>query len=151
VNRERKQLLQEFLDEHQRLTTRLAQLDAAITLIRGDAVVVPVPRPAPRAKRTIRRLKKERRKYARRVLPLRRPVLATQDLPEDAGAAEARRVVVLGLVRKSGQAGLTLGQLRKVTPAMKVHERGNALQQLKKDGKIRRVGTSWIAQAPFDA
>jgi hypothetical protein len=58
-------------------------------------------------------------------------------------AAAARRAELLELLRARG--GLTMPELRAVTPRMPAPARRNALQVLKVHGAIKRVHRKWVA------
>lgn len=82
----------------------------------------------------------KKRPYVKRAAQKPAPV-AKADAAESGPAGE-RRTTLLTLIVKS-EVGLTLGELRKLTPKMDGKDRSNALQQLKATGEIRRAGNTW--------
>lgn len=60
--------------------------------------------------------------------------------------AAQRRDVLLAAIAKS-DVGLTVAELRKMTPKMDDKDRTNALQLLRVKGDIRRAGNAWVKAA----
>ena len=72
------------------------------------------------------------------------PVQRKDEQEHEDGDAAERRTALLAAISKSAM-GLTLAELRNLTPKMDPIARGNALQTLKAKQQIRREGNAWVA------
>lgn len=70
----------------------------------------------------------------------------TRPVVGEPSEAAVRRDVLLTLIEKA-EHGLTAADMRKATPKMEAHDRGNALNALKQAGKVKRAGNTWVTAA----
>lgn len=120
------------------LAARLDAIDLAIDNLSRVYGLHGTPQPLPL---TVERRTKERRK------PVTKPRAVASATPEKGNSAAAeRRDLILALIEKS-DVGLTLAEIRKQTAKMDDKDRGNAIQGLRMQEKIRRAGNAWVKAA----
>lgn len=133
-------VLQTLVAERARVAGRLDAIDLAVANL---ALVFP---PVPLVAKVTRSAKRRRFKAGSRAAKPQRASKATKKPGADALSAAVRRDVVLEAICKSA-VGLTVSELRGLTPKMDGQARSNALQQLKQTGQIQRAGNTWVKAA----